>query len=243
MKNLFVVVPAIAFLFVFTPSCSKKSAASAPNCQIVTIMDSYNGVNTTYNLSYGNNGKISTIQNTSTTSPFTEVFTYSGNVIQIAETGTGSTFILSDSIEVNGAGLITYSRQIGSSADTTVYTFTYDASNDLLKSTMQTNSGSVTTNTYTYTNGDLTSSSDGASTTTYTYTSGKPSENGDYIHIFQLFNYGAQAIQTAHLIQSVSSGSTIDNFNYTFDSSGKITSLTVTSGSTVETVSYQYQCN
>jgi hypothetical protein len=243
MKKRIASVPLFVCIMVLAPFCSKKNAAAVPNCQIITIVDSYNSTNTTYNLTYGNNGKISTIQNTSATSPFTEVFTYANNVILVSKTGAGSVFISSDSNAVNSAGLITYSQQIDATADTTINTYTYDGNNDLLKSTTQTNGGAITTNTFQYTNGDLTSSSDGTTTTTYTYYTDKPSQNGDYIHVFQLFNYGGQAIQSAHLIASLQSGSSIDNFNYSFDSSGKITSLTATSGSTVETISFQYQCN
>jgi hypothetical protein len=244
MKKLLVSAPLFLCIIVFNQSCSKKSGAATPSaCQIITVVDSYNGTNTTYNLAYGNNGKISTIQNTSAANPYTEVFTYSGNIILTTETGTGNVFISSDSLVVNTAGLVTFSMQIDASNDTTVNVYTYDGNNNLLKSTYQYNSGTISTNTYQYTNGDLTSSSDGTTTTTYTYNTAKPSENGDYIHISQLFNYGAQAIQTAHLIETITSGSTIDDFNYTFDSSGKITALTLTSGSTVETVTYQYQCN
>ncbi|HSZ31656.1 MAG TPA: DUF4595 domain-containing protein [Puia sp.] len=245
MKKLILSLPVIACLFVLTPSCSKKSSggSAASSCQIITILDSSSSGNTIFNLTYNNNGKVSTIQNTSVTNPTTEVFTYSGNDILITTTGTGNVFVSSDSIVTNSAGLITFSQLVDASSDTTVYTFTYDGNNDLLKQTSQTNSGTISTSTFTYTNGDLTSSSDGTNTTTYSYTNSKPSENGDYIHIFQLFNYGGQAIKTAHLIQSLTAGSTVDNFNYTFDSSGKITSLTLTSGAVVETVSYQYQCN
>lgn len=244
MKKLILSLPVIACLCVVMPSCKKSGGGSAASsCQIITILDSSSSGNTTYNLTYNNNGKVSTIQNTSVSNPSTEVFTYSGNNILITTTGAGNVFVSADSIVTNNAGLITFSQTVDASSDTTVYTFTYDGNNNLLKSTYQYNSGTISTNTYTYTSGDLTSSSDGTNTTTYTYINSKPSENGDYIHIFQLFNYGGQAIRTAHLIQGVTAGSTVDNFTYTFDSSGKITALTLTSGAVVETVSYQYQCN
>jgi hypothetical protein len=147
-----------------------------------------------------------------------------------------------DSVVFNSDGLISYSMVKDASNNKTVNIYTYSGT-QLQKSTYQYNGGAITTTTYTYTNGDLTGSSDGTSTAVYSYYTDKTFADGDYLKLVELINYGGLYVKNAHLIKGFQQGSTVENFNYTFDNTGKITGVTATSGSTIENVTYQYSCN
>jgi hypothetical protein len=222
-----------------SPSCSKKSS-SAPNCKLITVTDAIGTSNTTINITYNNDGKISTVQQTGS-SPATKVYTYIGNLIMIAVTAPAGNS--TDSVVLNSNGLISYWLSRDASNNTQIYIYTYGGNGQLLKYTLQSNGGAITTTTATITNGDLTGSSDGTNVGTYTYYTDKAFADGDYIKLVQLLNFGALYIKNAHLIKGFQQGTTVENFNYNFDSSGKITGVTATSGANIEIVTYQYNCN
>lgn len=229
---------ATAFILLISPSCKKSS--STPSCKLITVVDQYNSSTATINISYNNDGKISTIQRTGS-SPSTQVFNYNGNLLMISTSSSGSV-TSTDSVVFNSDGLISYSMEKDASNNKTVNIYTYSGT-QLLKSTSQYNGGAIQTTTYTYTNGDLTGSSDGTNTGVYSYYTDKTFADGDYLKLVQLINYGAFFVKNAHLIKGFQEGSTVENFNYTFDNTGKITGLTATTGSSIETVTYQYSCN
>ena len=229
---------ATACILLISPSCKKSS--STPSCKLITVVDQYNSTTTTINISYNNDGKISTIQKTGS-SPSTEVFTYNGNLLMISTSNSGSVSS-TDSVVFNSDGLISYSMVKDASNNKTVNIYTYSGT-QLLKSTYQYNGGAIQTTTYTYTNGDLTGSSDGTSTGVYSYYTDKTFADGDYLKLVELINYGGLYVKNAHLIKGFQQGSTVENFNYTFDNTGKITGVTATAGSSIENVTYQYSCN
>ena len=229
---------ATAFILLISPSCKKSS--SSPSCKLITVIDQYNSTTNTINISYNNDGKISTIQETGS-SPFKKVFTYSGNLMMIT-TSNSSSVTSTDSVVLNSDGLISYSMVKDASNNKTVNTYTYSGT-QLLKSTYQYNGGTIQTTTYTYTNGDLTGSSDGSNTAVYNYYTDKTFAEGDFLKLVQLINYGGLYVKNAHLIKGFQQGSTVENFNYIFDNTGKITGVTATTGSNIENVTYQYSCN
>src|SRR5260221_10618399 len=96
---------ATAFILLISPACKKSS--STPSCKLITVVDQYNSSSTTINISYNNDGKISTIQRTGS-SPTTEVFTYNGNLLMIS-TSNSSSVTSTDSVVFNSDGLISYS--------------------------------------------------------------------------------------------------------------------------------------
>jgi hypothetical protein len=239
MKRTTSVLVAAVIILGISPSCSKKSS-STPNCKLITVTDAIGANNTTINITYNNDGKISTVQQTGS-SPATKVYTYIGNLIMIAVTApTGNS---TDSVVLNSNGLIAYWLSRDASNNTQVYIYTYGSNGQLLKYTFQSNGGAITTTTATFTNGDLTGTSDGTNTGIYTYYTDKAFADGDYIKLVQLLNYGALYIKNVHLIKGFQQGATVENFNYSFDSSGKITGVTATNGANIETVTYQYNCN
>jgi hypothetical protein len=238
MKNIITLLIVTAGCIFLSLSCSKKSS-NKQTCQIVTVTDQVGSATaTTYNLTYDNSGRISTEQYGSTGSSTTRVFTYIGSTEEVTTTdGSSST---TDSIVLNSDGLMEADYFTGGGVQSvTIYTYN---GTECIKAVTTPNGGTPSTTTLTWTNGDLTSLSDGSSTQTYSYNT-KPTAQGDYFQILQLVNYGAVFIRNTHQIIAFQSGSTIEDFNYTSDNTGKITSLTGTGGSNVETISYQYTCN
>ncbi|HET6253467.1 MAG TPA: hypothetical protein VFE32_05315 [Puia sp.] len=239
MKNsLPILTVAILSLFL-APSCSKKSSNPAQTCRIVTISDQIGTSTTVYNISYNNSGKISTEQYSQNSTNYSRVFTYIGNT-EIMTTSDGTTTI-TDSITLNGNGMIEsdYATD-GTNTDVTTYTY---SGTELQKSVEVLDGGTPTTSTYTWTNGDLTGASlSGSQSGTYSYNS-KASEAGDYWQIVQLVNYGAVFVRTTHQLSGYQAGTTVENVNYTYDNTGKITAVAATTGANVENISYQYNCN
>jgi hypothetical protein len=240
MKKVLFFSAFLVLYLIFEQSCSKKNAA-APACQLITISDVNGSTTTTYNITYNNEGKISTLQSISGSTTTSKVFTYSGNVIFVTTTYSGSVIQTTDSIVVNSAGLIT-SDQTRSGTNQSLTTYTYSG-NQLLKSILQNNSNPAVTTTYTFTNGDLTGSTDGTTNTTYSYNTSKASAPGDYFQLVQLIQYGASFVINSHQIIGYQIGSTIENITYTYDNTGKVTGLIGTTGGNIETITLQYNCN
>jgi hypothetical protein len=228
-----------AFLCLFlAPACSKKSGSSAQTCQIITVTDQLGTGTTTYNITYNNSGQISTEQYATGGQNYNRVFTYLGSTEMIS-TSTGTNTVI-DSVTLNSDGLIvTDYETIGTTLNVTTNTY---SGTELQKQVQVQNGGTPSTTTYTWTNGDLTGSSSSTGTSTYTYNT-KASEAGDYWSIVQLVNYGSSFVKTAHQLAGYQIGTTVENVNYTYDNTGKITAVTGTSGTSVETISYQYTCN
>jgi hypothetical protein len=228
----------VALLCLFlTPSCSKKSSP-AQVCQIITVTDQNGSSTTTYNITYNNAGQISTEQYSIGTTNYNRVFTYIGGTEMIA-TSDGTTTV-ADSITLNSDGLIV-SDYNTNGVSVTVTTNTYSGS-ELQKQVVTPSGGAPSTTTFTWTNGDVTGGASGSGNSTYTYNT-KASENGDYWSIVQLINYGSSFVKTAHQLTGYQVGTSLENVNYTYDNTGKITEVTGTTGTNVENISYQYSCN
>jgi hypothetical protein len=237
MKTAFPFLIVATLSLFITPSCSKKSSSPAQTCQIITVTDQQGTSSTTYNITYNNAGQISTEQYVESGVTYNRVFTYIGS-IEMLSTSDGTTTI-TDSITLNSDGLIQSDYNTNQS-NITVTTYTYSGT-EVQKAVQVVNGGAPTTTTYTFTNGDLTSSS-GSPNITYTYNT-QASEAGDYWQIVQLINYGASFVRTAHQLAGYSYTGNVENINYTYDNTGKITTVTGTSGANVETITYQYSCN
>jgi len=222
-------------------ACKKKSSSTPakPQCKIVALTDNYSGNTTAFTITYGNDGKVSTLV-AKGSSNFRKVFTYSGSMIFINVSDTTGTVTETDTVTLNSSNLVLSVHQHYSASSYYYTTMTYDATNQLATTTA-TSGGTPTVTTYSWTNGDMTQSTDGSTTSTYTYYTDKNAEDGDLFQVEQLVQYGAFYINNKHLIKGTG-GSTVLNCNYVFDTDGKITSLTATNGANVETISYQYQC-
>lgn len=238
MKSTYpLLIIAILSLFV-SPSCSKKSSSPAQTCQIITLTDQLGTTTTTYNLTYDNSGRISTEQYVSNGTTTNQVFTYIGNT-EIMSTSNG-TSESEDSISLNSDGLIASDYYSNSSGGSSVTIYTYSGT-ELQKAVLTSGGNPPQTTTYTWSNGDVVSSA-GTTNITYSYNA-KASESGDYWQIIQLITYGSSFIKTAHQLAGYSYSSNVENINYTYDNTGKITGVTGTTGTNVENITYQYSCN
>lgn len=241
MKTLKVAAAVIISTALF--SCKKNNDKQA-NCRIVTITTSGPGDNTIYNLTYNNDGRISTLT-ISGSSTQTKVFTYNGNTV-IANTARGDgSFASRDSITLDvkrrPLNLRIYSDESGTNFSN--YRFEYNG-DDLLKiQTTSDNSNIPETQVATYVNGNMVKLATTSSESTLEYFTDKKLQQGDFLEISSLVQNGVSIYPHKNLVKTIASGSNVQNFNYEFNSDGTISRVTSTNGSSVSTVSYQYQCN
>lgn len=237
MKKAFPLITVALLALLLSPSCGKKSSHT-PTCQIITVTDQTT-TTTTFNINYDNSGRVSTEQVVSGSTVTNKVFTYIGNTEIM--TSASSTNYSTDSITLNSDGLIVsdyYKDNFPADAMSTINTY---SGTELQKQIVTMGNNAPQTATYTWSNGDMVASS-GSPSITYSYNS-KASEEGDYWQIIQLINYGASFIKTAHQLAGYAYTNNIENINYTYDNTGKVTGVTGTAGASVENISYQYQCN
>ena len=240
----------IASTLFFNYSCSKKS--SSPPCKLITLTEVDGTSTSTDNITYNSDNKVATITSTmvngGTTSSSNTVCTYAGNVIMKTATSTSgsSTTTTTDSIGLNSAGyVIADMTRYSNSSDYYYTTFTYDANNQLLKSTSQSNGGPVTTSIASYSNGDITYLASPGDTTYLYYNTSRPSGNDDYLYLAEKVQYGGALVyKTAHQLQALkySGGSAIVNLDYTYDSKGNLATMIYTQGSDIQNYSFQYDC-
>lgn len=102
------------------------------------------------------------------------------------------------------------------------------------------------TTTYQFTDGDLTSTVSGGSTNSYTYYTDKPEQTADLSLYDQIVAQGALVYSNKHLTKSYSGNSFSQEYSYTFDAGGKISSITVhymnSQSSGTITYYYSYAC-
>jgi hypothetical protein len=252
MKKAIFCTAVQVWLLLVLASCNKKSdnpvspalpVVNVPSCELTSITGtSTTGNATVIQLTYNNDGQLSIIKQTGGNGEFTKVLNYNRNTIIATSTGISDKI---DSVVLNSNGLIAFSQtkdnSIPSLPRKTVNTFLYGSDGQLVKSTSQINDGTPTTTNYTFVNGDLIST-DGPGATTYTYYTDKAFIDGDFLKIFQLLNQNGLFVINKHLVKSAMTANTLQNFIYEFDTSGKITKLTGTTGSRVEELAYGYKC-
>lgn len=243
MKELLRYSVLAALAITTAASCKKKD--DSPTCRIITATDVYTNSGTTttstLNYTYNNDGQISTLTLSDGTTTTQKIYNYNGNTIIVNSTQGGS-FSGRDSVTLNSNGRVTNFRHFSNSSGTNWYNFSYefDGNGALLKSIYTLSSGgSPSTTTFTSSNGDLATGSDGS---VYGYYTDKPYQQGDYFYFIFLINYGAEIVKNAHLLKSITTSGSIRNCTYDF-TDGRISKMTVTGTSSIDVVTYQYQCN
>jgi hypothetical protein len=234
MKTLLLrIIAALVIMIAFTECKKDKKDVKKPVCRITSITTS-GGV---YNISYNSDGKISSI---SIGNQITN-YTTSGNIVTGITTTSGA-FSFKKIITLNSLGLATNVKLEHNASGTDWSNGFYEYSGtEVIRITTTTSTNPPITSTITWNNGNLTSINSGSIGQTLEYYTDKPAQTGDYFDLLQLIN-GFQVYKPKNALKSNSSGTTVDNFIYTFDGDGKITSLSI-SGTTNATYVYQYQCN
>jgi hypothetical protein len=224
-------------------SCKKDNDKKAA-CKIVTVTQTSSGSTGIINITYNNDGKISTVNTSSSSGTSSKVFTYSGNTINIVSTNGPSTS--RDSVTLNANGRASNIRSFNDMTGTTWsnQSFEYNG-NELLKVHQTDNTSSTPETTVaTYTNGNLVTLTSPSSTTTIEYFTDKNTQPGDYLELAYLINYGVGLFPHKNLLKTIDGGGgSVTNFNYEFDADGKITKVTATGGGSITTLTYQYTCN
>jgi hypothetical protein len=225
-------------------SCKKDKDKKA-TCRITTVISSGSGNNTVYNITYNNDGKISTL-NSSGSAVTNKVFTYSGNTVNVNTTVGSNTFSSRDSITLDSKGRPVNIRNFFNESGTNWNNSSFEYNGDDLLKYIVTSSSSSTSETVTatYLNGNMVNLQTTGVSSSVAYFTDKKVQPGDYLEISNLIQFGLTVFPHKNLVKSVDSGGgSITNFNYEFDADGQITKLTATSGSSVSNLTYQYQCN
>ena len=240
MKKIILLVGALSLFILMIPSCGKKGGTSSSNCQLLTVTDSSSS-STVYNITYNNNGQLSSIVATGQNATQEEYAYAAGNKVIASVSNSGGPVSRIDTITLNGDGYVqSVVSYYPSNQEITTTTYTYGSNDQVLKSIYQNGSNPAATTTFTFTNGNLTSLTDGATTMTYTYYTNLPYQEGDLLQVSQLLGGGFPYIKNVNLLQGYTSSSGTVNLIYGFDSKGKINRV----GSTVqESFLYQYSCD
>lgn len=240
MKSPKVVVAFFAAFLFF--SCKKDNDKKA-SCRIVTIAITGSGNNSITNITYNNDGRISTL-NTPGNNGSSKVFTYNGNTVLATATNNDGSFSSRDSITLDARrkplNIRTYFNEEGTNF--TNFSFEYNG-DDLLKLHQTNGPNDVETSVTTYVNGNMVSLQSPSNTTTLEYFTDKKVQQGDFLDLSSFIQYGVSVYPHKNLVKTIATASSILNFNYDFNSDGTISKVTATSGSSVTTISYQYQCN
>ena len=223
-------------------SCSKDKDDKQKSCRVTAATVTGSGSTTSYVLSYDDQDRLASVQSTSGGSVDVSLFTYTNNVILITR-ATNGTIGSVDSIVLNGAGLLQYlkNRTVGSN-DYSESVVTYNG-NEVTTITSSSNGGSTNSQTAVFSGGNLSSIAYGSSISTYAYDTQHEFQPGDYLYFAQYSQYGCFYIKNKNVLQSTTSGSSTQQFNYTYDSDGRISGAQVISGSSISSLAYTYSCD
>jgi hypothetical protein len=234
------------FVLTFTStinSCTKEGDKTA-SCRIVTVSQSGPGPGTIQNLTYNNDGKISTLSATTGSSVINKVFNYSGNTIIVYSTNGSGAFNSRDSITLDSKGRPLNIRQYFNQAGTNWYNLNLEYNGDDLLRVQQSGPTGGTTFLATYSNGNMVSLQSASSTVTFEYYTDKKIQPGDFLDVTSLVQYGVRVYPQKNLIKTIDyGGGNISNFSYEMNSDGLISKATGTTASDVTTLTYQYKCD
>lgn len=249
MKNIFTLT-AIVFLAISIQSCKKdKDSDPAPTppvkkCRVTAAtITSSSEPGVTYSFTYNNDMKVSQI--ISSESPVvTTTFTYSGNTVNVIKKS-GTTITDKTVITTNAAGLQLRSEERDLNTDTATYfsDYEYNNSGEILKVTHGYSNSDPTITNCSYTDGNMISMSSSGIIANLEYYTDQSFRSGDYLHLIQFLESGNTLyIVNKNLVKSLIQGSSITNFNYTFDTDNNIIQMDVINGSDIMTVDFQQVC-
>ncbi|MGZ5136102.1 MAG: hypothetical protein ACXWCG_13175 [Flavitalea sp.] len=219
------------------PQQQQQQQPAAPVCRIETIQVDTN----TATLSYDSRGRMAQV---SFDDGKVEIYTYTGDTVTI--TRSKNDFFDSRVIAVyNPQGLATQVRLESNSAGTagTKLRFLYSDTTMVRSFLSSFNNSNATTSDYGWTDGNLVqiSAGGGSTVTLLEYFTDKPSQPGDYFHYVNL-SQGYTIFKTKSLLKRISAGGDVLNFDYAFDSVGKIKELRM-SGAVNSLIRFTYTCN
>lgn len=232
-------------------SCKKHNDSVPKPCRIVAEYDTVFGATATggstrgawtYFYEYDYRGRIIHMTTPpNSTDTFSKIWTYGPDYAYIYPGyDRGST----DTIYIDGNNQVT--KVISVDPDNYVITllFTYNAAGEVMTKTQTTNqSSNQYIITYSWSDGDMVSEKDnGGNITTHVYFTDKPASDGDPARHREIDRFGVPIVRNKHLLQSSSFGSGFANYNYTFDNSGRIVTVSESSGAFFLKTTYVYDC-
>jgi hypothetical protein len=232
----------ITILLCLVLACKKESDNSS-RCNIISIVQIGTAGNQAYTLTYNDEGKIATLDQTMGVTSHKD-FSYNGNTMYVVTLDKDGHFSQKDSITLDGQQRPLNIRSFLNIDGSIWYNYTFEYNGDELKKYVQVNqSGNVVaTSTLTYTNGNPISISFGNASSILDYYSDKKVQKGDYLEVATLIQYGISLYPHKNLVKTIASGGALINFSYEFNSNGLISKVTLTNGTDVSLLSYSYEC-
>jgi len=233
-------------------SCKKHNDAVPKPCRIVAEYDTVYGATITgestmrtysYQFNYDYQGRIIHQSQLPPTDTFSRIWTYGPDYTYVTpEYYPGS----ADTIFLDDSNLVAKVVSVESNNDITYTLYTYDAAGEVLTRTQKTNTsaGQQYITNYVWSDGDMASSKDNSGNfTTYSYYTDKLATVGDPYRFRETTTYGVPIVRNKHLIKSTLSAGGVINFNYTFDNSGRIATVSKAIGAFFEKTAYVYDCS
>lgn len=233
-------------------SCKKHNDATPKACRIVVMYDSVYGATSAGGSTMGTfislfeydyKGRIIHMSTPpSSTDTFSRVWTYGPDYAYVYP---GTYTLSTDTIYMADSNRVT--RIVTSERNNFITTtlFTYDAAGELLTKTQKTSgSNDVSVTTYSWSDGDMISEKDPYGyITTHTYYTDRPASDGDPSVREDIQRWGVPLVRNKHLIKSSDFGGGYANYNYTFDNTGKIATVSVAAGAYFSKTRYVYDCS
>lgn len=221
MKNYFLL---IATLITIGIGC-KKDKNEKPVCRINRLITP---AGKEIKITYNAEGKYAKIENGETETTNIPAYIPGSIIYTITNSSTG-TLMRKIAIALNNSGMASSLKEeqynsagISTSLTSTVYEYN---GTELMRRAVTISGRSIPNiNTYSWTNGNLTSSRDDITTADFEYYSDKPIQQGDWLSIVGLTNIGfdyTMVIKNKNLIKNLSG----NPIAYSFDAEGKINAI------------------
>jgi hypothetical protein len=223
-------------------SCKKDKHDKKATCKLVKVTQKSATGMAVITMAYNNDGKIAAIGVNSPLGNTTRTFTYTGNTINIVNTGNSGS--RKDSVTLNANGRPTNIRSYQDTAGISWINQSFEYNGNQLAKVHQTDNSSTSTHTSvaTYNNGNIVSLVTGPSISLMEYYTDRNIQAGDYLEFAFTLTYGVPIYPNKNLVKSIGSGSNLTTFIYDFDADGKITKVLLSSGNNVTELNYEYEC-
>jgi hypothetical protein len=228
-------------------SCKKIICEKEVKCRIVTISDETPTRNILHAITYNNEGKIASL--TSSGNPgIKKLFTYTGNTLMVKASNAAGQFSGRDSVTFDSRGRVINVRLFFTGNGANWINHKYEYNGDELLRLHQTSSTIPDIETFeaTYVNGNMVRLGSPFAAYTFEYYLDKKAQDGDFLNIDGIAQFGVSLYPHKNLVKSVNIGGPISNLiTYEFNADGLISKYTATGGDgdQTSTRSYQYECN
>lgn len=240
-KNFGLSILVLGSLLFSIASCDKDDDKAKPVCKMSSIVETGDNGTISRVISY-DEGKMASVV-TAGGDGSSKIFSYSSGMITVISKNKSGVVTGTDEVLLNQSGKIHSITQKNAAGTTTgVESYTYNTAGQVVLSISSPVTGPADTTTYSYSNGNVTLSTNKGKNTLYTYYEDKTFSDGDFVKLVQILNTGALALENKNLLKSViAPDGAVSNLTYQYDNTGKITRL-IFLGATNGNYSYTYDC-